>query len=134
MIGIGPYIEHPDTPLGRYPLGRSSFDKKDRVPNDELTCLKAVALARIVCPQANIPSTSALATIDPKQGRELGLMRGANVIMPNLTPHPYRAQYEIYPNKACVQENAQACHGCLKARISAIGRTVGMGSGSRIHF
>jgi len=130
MIGIGPYIEHPDTPLGRSSLCRTAIEK-DRVPNDELTCYKAIALSRIVCPQANIPSTTALATINPIQGRELGLMRGANVVMPNLTPFPYRVQYEIYPGKACMNENAQSCQGCLGKRILAIGRNIGTGAGSR---
>ncbi len=132
MIGVGPYIEHPDTPLGRNSLIRTAFDKKDRVPNEELMCYKAVALSRIVCPQANIPSTTALATINPKKGRELGLMRGANVVMPNLTPFPYRSQYEIYPGKACMNEDAKLCQGCLGARISSIGRTIGAGAGSRL--
>ena len=132
MIGVGPYIEHPDTPLGHDALGRAVLGKNDQVPNNELMCLKAVALSRIVCPQANIPSTTALATINPKQGRELGLMRGANVVMPNFTPFPYRTQYEIYPGKACMNEDAQACHPCLSARILKLGRTIGTGTGSRL--
>ncbi|MBF0490703.1 MAG: [FeFe] hydrogenase H-cluster radical SAM maturase HydE [Candidatus Omnitrophica bacterium] len=132
MVGIGPYIEHPDTPLGRNSLCRTALDRKDRVPNDELLCYKAVALTRIVCPQANIPSTTALATINPTDGRELGLRRGANVVMPNLTPFPYRSQYEIYPGKACMNEDAQRCQGCLTGRIVAIGRTMGLGVGSRL--
>lgn len=131
MIGVGPYIAHPDTPLGQGLKDRSALDKKDQVPNDELSCLKAMALSRIVCPQANIPSTTALATINPRQGRELGLMRGANVVMPNFTPFPYRTQYEIYPGKACMNEDAQACHPCLSGRILKLKRTIGTGAGSR---
>ena len=69
---------------------------------------KVVALARLACPQANIPSTTALATLNTAEGRELGLQRGANVVMPNLTPVKYRALYEIYPGKACL---AVAEHG-----------------------
>ena len=74
---------------------------------------KAVALTRLVCPEANIPSTTALATINKIDGRELGLQRGANIVMPNLTPPEYRVRYEIYPDKACVNETAEMCRGCL---------------------
>ena len=92
---------------------------------------KVVALARLVCPDANIPSTTALATLNREAGRELGLARGANVVMPNLTPVKYRAFYEIYPAKACIGETAQECARCLQARIEGIGRTVGRGTGGR---
>ena len=92
---------------------------------------KVVALARLACPEANIPSTTALATINKLDGRELGLQRGANVVMPNLTPPRYRVMYEIYPDKACINETAQACRGCLSGRIERIGRRVGSGPGGR---
>ncbi len=59
-------------------------------------------------------------------------MRGANVVMPNLTPEDGREAYEIYPDKACVSESASACKGCLSRRVSAIGRTLGLGPGGRI--
>jgi biotin synthase len=101
------------------------------VPCDELTVYKVVALTRLVCPEANIPSTTALATINKERGRELGLQRGANIVMPNLTPPKYRVMYEIYPDKACVNETAEMCRGCLAARIESIGRTVGVGPGGR---
>ena len=74
---------------------------------------KVVALTRLVCPEANIPSTTALATINKVDGREQGLQRGANIVMPNLTPPEYRVKYEIYPDKACVNETAEMCRGCL---------------------
>lgn len=125
MIGIGPWIAHPDTPLGLAPAVAGA----DQVPADELTTLKAVALARLLCPGANIPSTTALATLDRAQGRELGLRRGANVVMPNLTPPRYRELYEIYPGKACVNETAEACAACLERRITSLGRSVGTGRG-----
>jgi len=92
---------------------------------------KTIALARILCPDANIPSTTALATLNLAEGRELGLSRGANVVMPNLTPVAYRADYEIYPAKACIRETAEECQGCLNHRIAAIGRKVGTGKGGR---
>ncbi len=78
---------------------------------------KAVALTRLVRPDANIPATTALATINKKNGRELGLQRGANVFMPNLTPLKYRRLYEIYPAKACIEETGNACNSCLATRI-----------------
>jgi len=130
MIGIGPFIANPETPLGQ---GEIAFDidPNEQVPNTELTTYKAVALTRLVCPQANIPSTTALATINKESGRELGLMRGANIVMPNLTPLEYRTKYEIYPGKACINETAQQCNGCLRGRIASIGRHVGTGQGGR---
>lgn len=150
MIGVGPYIPHPATPLGnvmdrgtfpgREPAEGASGDRAaggtpdllpagEQVPNDELTTLKTVALTRLVCPHSNIPSTTALATIDRDHGRELGLRRGANIVMPNLTPPEYRIIYEIYPGKACITETAEMCHGCLAGRIQSIGRRIGTGRG-----
>jgi len=114
MIGVGPYLPHPRTPLGQGD-GRRTI------------------LTRIVCPDANIPSTTALATVNRERGRELGLMRGANVVMPNLTPLKYRPKYEIYPSKACITEVPSECHTCLYHRIGSIGRKVGIGQGDRIH-
>ena len=58
-------------------------------------------------------------------------MRGANVVMPNVTPVPYRVRYEIYPGKACINETATACRGCLEGRIQALGRRVAKGPGGR---
>ncbi|MEN6500453.1 MAG: [FeFe] hydrogenase H-cluster radical SAM maturase HydE, partial [Rectinema sp.] len=127
---VGPYISHPSTPLGAGEW-RRDISPEEQVPNTELMTLKTVALTRIMCPQANIPSTTALATIDQVQGRELGLMRGANVVMPNLTPVKYRAMYEIYPAKACIDETSDQCRACLFARIKNIGREVGKGPGGR---
>jgi biotin synthase len=94
---------------------------------------KVIALTRIVCPEANIPSTTALATINHEQGRELGLMRGANVVMPNLTPLEYRLKYEIYPSKACMKENPKDFNYSLQQRIQSLGRRIGKGRGDRIH-
>jgi biotin synthase len=129
MIGIGPYISHPVTPLGRGEC--PALPPGEQVPNTELITYKAVALTRLVCPEANIPSTTALATINTASGREQGLQRGANVVMPNLTPVKYRALYEIYPAKACIEETSQQCRGCLHGRIRSIGREIGSGQGGR---
>ncbi len=130
MIGIGPFIPHPATPLGN---GRPTvpFVNGEQVPNSELMVYKAVALTRLVRPDANIPATTALATINKKNGRELGLQRGANVFMPNITPLKYRRFYEIYPDKACIAETGNACNNCLNARIRMIGRQAGNGPGGR---
>jgi biotin synthase len=128
MIGCGPYLMHPDTPLGS-PDFRPVPPGDEQVPGDELTSYKVIALARLTCPRANIPSTTALATLNRVDGRELGLVRGANVIMPNLTPPQYRALYQIYPNKACLHETADECSGRVRGRIESIGRTVGSGRG-----
>jgi biotin synthase len=125
MIGIGPFIAHPETPLGQVAAG------DDNVPSTELMVYKTMALTRLVCPEANIPSTTALATLNRTDGRELGLSRGANIVMPNLTPREYRALYEIYPGKACVQEDPEDCARCLSRRVEAMGRRIGSGPGSR---
>jgi biotin synthase len=133
MIGIGPYIPHPSTPLGR-PGGAPPLASSDQVPGGELITYKVVALARLACPQANIPSTTALATLNTAEGRELGLRRGANILMPNIGPREYRARYEIYPSKACIEETAAECRSCMKERIRSIGRTVGEGRGDSPGF
>jgi biotin synthase len=132
MVGVGPYISHPATPLGQGQWLRA-LPEQEQAANTELMVYKVVALTRLACPEANIPSTTALATLNRKSGRELGLMRGANVVMPNLTPPEYREKYEIYPGKACVNETAQACQMCLRSRIEALGREIGSGVGGRMH-
>jgi biotin synthase len=152
MIGVGPYIPHPATPLGHgrewggtreeMEEGRSetaasflsSLPADQQSPADERMVCKVIALARLACPEANIPSTTALATINPQNGREMGLQCGANVVMPNLTPVAYRALYEIYPNKACIHETGEMCHRCLASRIAALGRIAGVGPGGRRTF
>ena len=107
--------------------------QSEKVPNSELMTYKVLALSRIVCPRTNIPSTTALATINRVQGRELGLMRGANVVMPNITPMQYRQEYQIYPGKACINDPAGECEKCIKQRIISIGRQVGMGRGDSLN-
>ncbi len=129
MIGIGPFIPHPATPLG---MGLPIFSpsKNHQVPNSELLVYKAVALTRLLRPDANIPATTALATLNKTNGRDLGLRRGANVFMPNLTPHKYRRFYEIYPSKACITEPKNQ-RADLAGQMQAIGRHIGTGPGGR---
>jgi biotin synthase len=130
MIGIGPYIAHAATPLGSGAL-RPRIATADQVPSNEEMVYKMIALTRIVCPTANIPSTTALATINKTDGRKLGLKVGANVVMPNLTPVKYRSLYQIYPAKACIEESAIDCNQCLRSQIYSLGRFAGQGQGGR---
>jgi biotin synthase len=131
MIGIGPYITHPATPLGQGKWSRP-LPPGDQVPNTEIMVLKTIALARIACPEANIPATTALATIAPDSGREQGLSCGANVVMPNLTPLPYRSAYEIYPAKAAIDPSDEASRALLARQIEKMGRSIGKGQGPRL--
>jgi len=117
MIGVGPYISHPDTPLA----GSASGDA-------DIT-LKVVALTRIVTRNTHIPATTALATLRPSDGREKALQVGANVVMPNVTPLKYRELYELYPDKICVNEAADQCNNCIRQRIYSVGRTISSGHG-----
>lgn len=133
MIGVGPYLRHPATPLGSCNAEPGAADAEQVPANEEMT-YKVIALARLVCPRANIPATTALATLNKSEGRELGLVRGANVVMPNLTPTKYRALYEIYPDKACIAETGEACHHCLSRRIQTIGRQSGRGRGDSPNY
>jgi biotin synthase len=126
MIGVGPFIAHPATPFGKIEAEATA----DQVPATEIMTYKMVALARLMCPDANIPSTTALATLNIDEGRELGLQRGANVVMPNMTPPEYRVHYEIYPAKACIRETADLCNRCITGRIKKIGRDIGQGPGA----
>jgi biotin synthase len=129
MIGVGPFLPHPDTPLGsEWAMPRSQSE--GQVPNTELMTYKVIALARLVCPDVNIPSTTALATLNRASGRELGLQRGANVVMPNLTPPKYRPLYEVYPAKACLFEEPEKFNVDLGRRIRALGRELGSGPGT----
>jgi biotin synthase len=128
MIGIGPYIPHPGTPLGMS-LVDLQCPPGEQVPSTELMTCKVVALTRILCPLINIPSTTALATINRTEGRGHGLSRGANIVMPNLTPKKYRELYEIYPAKASCDENADESNARIKNQICSMGRVIGTGRG-----
>jgi biotin synthase len=132
MIGIGPYLPSPGTPLDGELGQRLRLEAGARqVPGDETTTLKALALTRLLCPETNIPSTTALATIDPAAGRANGLTRGANVVMPNLTPPKYRELYQIYPGKAGLHETADITRDKIEAQIHGLGRSIGRGPGGR---
>ncbi len=132
MVGNGPFIPHPNTLLWR--VYHQMKKSKLQVPNDALMTCKVNALTRIVCPQVNIPSTTALATIDRQHGRESGLMRGANVIMPDFTPLHYRQWYDIYPGRLHSYEPAEKQHARLLQMLHKMERTVGAGAGVSLHF
>lgn len=118
MVGIGPFIAHPHTPL------------KDCLNGDFTLALKVMALTRILLKNINIPATTAMETLNPN-GRIIALQSGANVVMPNVTTTEYRAKYEIYPNKICINENPSQCYNCVSGKIRSIGRSVSTGYGFR---
>ena len=126
MIGVGPFIPHPQTPLA----DASNSGLGLVTPDAETTC-KVVALARIIRPDANIPATTALGTVDRANGRELGLRRGANVVMPNITPLKYRQAYDIYPDKAALNSPMEDEPDTVLELINRLGRVPGVGPGTR---
>ena len=131
MIGCGPYLPHPETSLGR--AHDEALRSADQVPNNDIMTYKVLALLRLMNSDTNIPATTALASIDSEYGYERGLQRGANVIMPNITPNEYRSHYEIYPGKVCMKEKEMQS-ASIEERIRAIGRAVGVGQGESIRF
>lgn len=108
MVGIGPFIPQKDTPFGEMEPG--SF---------EMT-LFLLAIIRLMLPKVLLPATTALGTIHSR-GRELGILAGGNVVMPNLSPVKVRKKYALYDNKICTGEEAAECRGCLGNRMESIG-------------
>lgn len=108
MVGIGPFIPHHDTIYAKEPAG-----------SVKLT-LYLLSLIRILLPKVLLPATTALGTLDAA-GREKGILAGANVVMPNLSPVKNRKQYDLYDNKICTGEEAAECRGCLSRRVEAVG-------------
>lgn len=108
MCGIGPFVPHKDTPFGGHPAGTL-----------ELTCY-LLSIIRLIHPPVLLPATTALGTIHP-QGREKGILSGANVVMPNLSPVSVRKKYELYDNKICTGEESAQCKDCLGQRMASIG-------------
>lgn len=128
MVGMGPFIEHQDTPLYQ--------EKKHLLPKQERfdLSLKMVAVLRIMMKDINIAATTAMQTLDPL-GREKAIKAGANVIMPNLTPVKYREGYLLYEDKPCLDEEAEECKTCLEARITISGDEIGYGKpGHSLHY
>lgn len=123
MIGIGPYIPHPDTPLAGEP---------NVWAQDQDMFFRAVSALRLSNPNAHIPATTAFDAVFPGTGRNLALQRGANVFMPNNTPARHRKDYLLYPGKPCVDETSDQCASCVVLRLKSLGRTIGKGPGHSI--
>jgi biotin synthase len=123
MIGIGPFIPHPDTPMG---------GERNAYRDEPEMFYKAVAVLRLFNPDAHIPATTAFDAVFPGEGRNTVLQRGANVFMPNCTPAEYRGDYLLYPGKPCINETSDQCAQCVIGRIRSIGRTIGAGPGHSI--
>ncbi len=116
MCGIGPFIPHHATEFAGFPAGTL----------EETTYL--LSLLRLIQPNLLLPATTALGTIDP-QGREKGILAGANVVMPNLSPVSERKKYELYDNKICTGEESAQCIHCLDGRIASIGYHIAVSRG-----
>ena len=119
MIGIGPFLPHKDTPFKDEPKG-----------SYELT-LFLLSLCRILLPDVLLPATTALGTIRP-DGREKGVLAGANVIMPNLSPTAVRKKYMLYDNKICTGDESAQCRSCLEMRMKSIGYEVAVSRGDHV--
>ena len=92
-----------------------------------------LGLIRLTLPSALIPSTTALGTIDP-EGREKGILAGANVVMPNLSPVSVRKKYLLYDNKICTGDESAQCRKCLEKRIESIGYRIAVDRGDAVGF
>lgn len=121
MAAFGPFIPSPHTP---YRLKK---------PGDVSLTLKTMAVARLVLKNVHIPATTALATLD-EEGRIKGLNVGANVVMPDFTPAPYREQYQIYPDRKCVSKDTTKLHSTLQSQLESIGRRISSSRGDSLKF
>ena len=108
MIGIGPFIPHKDTPFKDEPEGSVDIT------------LRLLAILRLLFPKVLLPATTALGTADAT-GREKGILAGANVMMPNLSPANVREKYLLYDGKICTGEEAAECNQCMRRRVERIG-------------
>jgi biotin synthase len=118
MIGIGPYIPSPGTPMAH---------ERNAWADDPDMFFVALAALRLCAPDAHLPATTAFDAVFPGRGRNLALRRGANVFMPNSTPGRVRKQYQLYPDKPCVDEDAGDCAHCVVLRLRGLGRTIDTG-------
>ncbi|MBN2803235.1 MAG: [FeFe] hydrogenase H-cluster radical SAM maturase HydE [Deltaproteobacteria bacterium] len=121
MVGIGPFIPNPDTPLGNLTGENINI------------ALKCVSMLRLALPFAHIPATTAAGSID-QTGREKMIEHGANVLMPNLTPVSVKANYLLYPGKICLDESGQQCVGCMSLRMKSIGRNISFNRGDALRL
>ena len=119
MVGIGPFIPHPGTPLGSEPLQPIEL------------AVRCQAVVRLLLPDANIPATTAAGSLE-KSGREMMLAAGANVIMPNITPLKYRENYLLYPGKTCVDDPGRDGIEYLDRIMTESGRRIDWGRGNSL--
>ena len=128
MVGMGPYIEHSETPLFRFSSQLLPIQERFDLS------LKMISVLRILMKDINIAAATALQAIDPL-GREKAVKAGANIIMPNITPGLYRNDYTLYDNKPCVEEEPAQCIGCLDAKLALAEYEIGYGGwGDSRHF
>ena len=121
MIGMGPYVVHKDTPMGK------DAPNDDEAKNSRFIYgLKMIALTRLYLKDVNIAATTALQALHPL-GREMGLKAGANILMPIITLREYRRKYQLYDNKPCVDDDPGHCKNCLTGRVESVGDVVGFG-------
>lgn len=108
MVGIGPFVSTQGTPMAEFPNGKVE------------TTLRLLSIIRLLRPHVLLPATTALGTLHPT-GREQGILHGANVVMPNLSPVAHRKDYAIYDHKICTGEEAAECAACTELRLKRIG-------------
>lgn len=116
MVGIGPFIPQKDTPFGEKTAGTLDMT------------LRLLSIIRLLHKGVLLPATTALGTIHPK-GRERGILAGANVVMPNLSPVSVREKYKLYDNKICTGDEAAECRYCMEKRMESIGYRVAVARG-----
>ena len=121
MVGIGPFIPHHDTCFA------------DREAGTVDMTIRLLSIIRLLLPDVLLPATTALGTIDPR-GREKGVLAGANVVMPNLSPSDVRGKYLLYDNKICTGDEAAECIRCMAMRISSVGYETVVARGDHAAF
>ena len=121
MVGIGPFIPHHDTQFAEHEAGTVDMT------------LRLLSVIRLLLPDVLLPATTALGTIDPR-GREKGILAGANVVMPNLSPSDVRGKYLLYDNKICIGDEAAECIRCMAMRISSVGYETVVARGDHVSF
>jgi biotin synthase len=128
MVGMGPYVEHRDTPL--YAEKDLLISRQQRLD----LAFKMIAALRIMMKDINIAAATALQALDPV-GREKAIRIGANILMPNISPGMYRKSYKLYEDKPCVDEGPADCNQCLDVRIGMTGSCIGYNEwGDSKHF
>ena len=133
MIGMGPYVVHHNTPLGKK-VSEAGLDSPEERARRLRLSINMVAVTRLFLKDVNIAATTAMQTLHPL-GREMALKAGANILMPLVTLPQFRNQYQLYDNKPCLEDGQEQCRNCLSARVASVGDTVGWGQwGDSPHF